>query len=223
VSERPSQDEVFRRGEADAWFRRNRAALEAFDPNRDPITRAVAQAELQPRRILEYGCSLGRRLSWLTDHYGASGVGIEPSDEALREARARDQRVAWLQGTMDDHPPLPGGRVDLVVCSFVLHWVDRRRLLSSLSNLDAQVEDGGFVVISDFFPDHAQRREYHHLPGQGVYTYKADYPAMLLATGVYRLRFWQTLSYADLQPRIIGAGDRAQVAVLERWPDDDAA
>lgn len=212
-----SQEDIFRSGEGDAWFRRNRTALEAFDPGRDPVVRAVEQAGLAPKRVLEYGCSLGKRLSWLVERFGAEGVGIEPSAEAVKLARERDPRITWLTGTMDAHPPIPGGPVDLIVCSFVFHWVDRRRLLVSLGNLDAQVLDHGFVVISDFFPDHPQRREYHHLSGQGVYTYKADYPGMLLSTGLYRLLLRQALTYPGLEVLVGGAsGDRAQVAVLER-------
>lgn len=217
MSLRPGQEEVFRSGEGDAWFRRNRSVLEAFDPGRDPVTRAVEQAGLAPKRILEYGCSLGKRLSWLCERFGAEGVGVDPSAEALGLARERDPRVLWVTGTMDAHVPLAGGPLDLVVCSFVFHWVDRRRLLASLATLDANVADQGFVVIADFLPDYPQRREYHHLSGQGVYTYKADYPGMLLSTGFYRPLLRQTLSYPDLEPRVTGApADRAQVAVLQR-------
>jgi ubiquinone/menaquinone biosynthesis C-methylase UbiE len=118
---------------------------------------------------------------------------------------------------MDIHPELPGGLFDLVVCSFVLHWVDRRRLLQSLAAVDRYLEEGGCVAIADFFSSHLVRREYHHLPGEGIYTYKADYPAMLVATGLYRPVFQQMLEYPDFGSVKPGSPtELCYVAVLER-------
>lgn len=209
------QATVFAGGEGDAWLARNREHLQHYDLAADPVARAISATGLQPRRILDYGCSLGTRLSALCATYGAHGTGIEPSAQAIAAATVRDPDRSWLVGTLDAHPPL-AGTFDLVVLSFVLHWVDRRLLLASLANLDRHVTEGGCVVIADFLPDHPQRREYHHLAGQGVFTYKNDYPAMLAATGIYRLLSRQTLAYPAFTPAQPGPGDRAVVAVLER-------
>jgi len=211
------QSNTFAEGEGDAWYRRNRDHLAAYDLGTDPVERAIAATGLQPRTILDLGCSSGTRLAALCRHYKAQGTGVEPSAVAINEARARDPHLSWHVGTLDDHPPLHGP-FDLVVVSFVLHWVDRRRLLTSLGALDAEVADNGCLVISDFMTDYPLRREYHHLAGQGVFTYKNDYPAMLLSTGLYRPLLRQTLDYPSFAPAQIGTIDRAQVAVLERIP-----
>jgi SAM-dependent methyltransferase len=213
------QAQVFSAGEGDAWLARNRAHLQGYDLAADPVAAAVAECGLQPRRILDYGCSLGTRLSALCATYGANGAGVEPSAQAIAAATARDPDRTWVVGTLDAHPPLQG-TFDLVILSFVLHWVDRRLLLASLANLDRHVADGGCIVLADFLPDHPQRREYHHLAGQGVFTYKNDYPAMLAATGVYRLLLRRTLAYPGFTPARPGPGDRAVVAVLERITPD---
>jgi len=211
------QANTFAAGEGDAWYTRNRAHLATYDLGSDPVARAITAAGLKPRTILDLGCSSGTRLSALCHHCAAHGAGVEPSAAAIDEARARDPHLAWNVGTLDDHPPLHGP-FDVVIVSFVLHWVDRRRLLTSLAALDAQVADGGCVVISDFFPEHPVRREYHHLAGQGVFTYKNDYPAMLLSTGLYRPLLRQSLDYPSFVAAQIGTTERAQVAVLERLP-----
>lgn len=211
-----TQEDVFSAGEGDAWLARNRAHLEAYDLEGDPVARAIQAAGLTPRSIADLGCSLGTRLSALCARHGARGVGVEPSASAVAAARARDGDRTWLEGTLDRHPPLPGAPFDLVVVSFVLHWVDRRRLLASLAAVDAAVAEGGCLLIADFLPDFPQRRSYHHLPDAGVFTFKNDYPAMLLATGLYRPLLRQVFDYPDWSPARPGGEVRAQVAVLER-------
>lgn len=209
------QTQTFAGGEGDAWFARNQSHLEAYDLEHDPVACAIHAAGIAPKRILDLGCSSGTRLSALCRRHAAHGTGIEPSVSAVALAQARDPRLTWHVGTLDAHPTLPE-RFDLVIVSFVLHWIDRRRLLASLAALDAAVAEGGCVVIADFFPDFPQRREYHHLAGQEVFTYKNDYPAMLIATGLYRPLVRQTLRYPDYRPAQPGTVDCCQVAVLER-------
>ena len=211
------QTQVFATGEGDAWFARNQNHLEAYDPERDPVARAIHAAGIAPKRILDLGCSSGTRLSALCHRYAAQGTGIEPSVSAVALAQARDPRLTWHVGTLDAHPTLPE-RFDVVIVSFVLHWVDRRRLLASLAAIDATVADGGCVVIHDFLPDHPLRREYHHLAGAGVFTYKNDYAAMLLATGLYRPLLQQTLGYPDFTQATPATVDRASLSVLARIP-----
>jgi SAM-dependent methyltransferase len=217
----PIQAQLFSAGEGDAWLRRNRDHLEAFRLEDDHIFRAVQAAGLTPQRILDLGCSLGTRLSSFCSHFRADGLGIDPSTEAIAEAQARDPDRDWQIGTID-HFTRPDGTFDLVILSFVLHWVDRRLLLSSLAAIDACVGEHGCVVIADFLPDFHQRRPYHHLPDHDVYTYKADYAAMLTATGLYRPLLRQTLVYPAFTPPVPGCIDtRAQVAVLERLTTED--
>ena len=213
------QADIFSSGEGDAWFARNRLGQAAYDPERDPLGRFIAAAGLAPRSILDLGCSAGVRLSAWCQHYGAIGAGIDPAEAAIADARRRDPQQTWLVGTLDRHPPLTR-TFDLVIVSFVLHWVDRRLLLASLAGIDAAVATGGHVLIADFSTDFPVRREYHHLAGQGVYTYKNDYPAMLLATGLYRPVFRQVLAYPSYAPVTPADHDRVQVALLERVAPD---
>ncbi len=212
-----TQATTFAGGEGDAWYTRNRSHLSAYEVEVDPVARAIAATGLKPRSILDLGCSSGTRLAALCRRYTATGTGVEPSAAAISEARIRDPQLTWHVGTLDAHPQL-STTFDVVIVSFVLHWVDRRRLLTSLAAIDACVADGGCLVISDFLPEHPLRREYHHLAGQGVFTYKNDYPAMLLSTGLYRPLLRQSLDYPGFAAAVPGSTDRAHVAVLERLP-----
>ncbi len=214
------QRSLFRDREGDAWYTRNRAHLDAYDPAGDYVLRAVVAAGLSPRRILDLGCSSGTRLSHWCERFRADGVGIDASAEAVRAARLRDPHRRFEHGTLDDHPEIDPAKegFDLVLVAFVLHWVDRRLLLRSLAGIDARVRDGGALVIADFLPDFPQRREYHHRPGEGIYTYKNDYAEMVLATGLYRPLLRQSLEYPSYAPAVPGSQVRCQVAVLERIP-----
>ena len=77
------QENYFSNGEGDAYFQRNRAHLETFDPQHDPVARAVDYCSLKPKRIIEYGCALGSRLAWMANSYDAEAIGIEPGSEAI--------------------------------------------------------------------------------------------------------------------------------------------
>ena len=213
------QANIFSSGEGDAWFDRNRPGQAAYDPELDPLGRFIAAAGLSPRSILDLGCSAGVRLSAWCQRYGAMGAGIDPSAAAIADAQRRDPQRTWLVGTLDRHPPLTR-TFDLVIVSFVLHWVDRRLLLASLAGIDATVATGGHVLIADFSTDFPVRREYHHLAGQGIYTYKNDYPAMLLATGLYRPACRQVFAYPTYAPVTPADHDRVQMALLERIAPD---
>mgnify|MGYP001081664890 CR=1 FL=1 len=74
----------------------------------------------------------------------------------------------------------------LAILSFVLHWVDREALLRVAAEVDALVEDGGYLIVSDFLPDCPTKVPYHHAKGAEIFTYKQDYAALFEATCVYR-------------------------------------
>lgn len=76
---------------------------------------------------------------------------------------------------------------DLIIVNFVFHWMDRSSLLRSVAEIDRLLEDKGFLIIGDFFPSGQLRVPYHHLPNQQVYTYKQNYAAPFLTSGLYRL------------------------------------
>ena len=69
---------------------------------------------------------------------------------------------------------------------YVLHWVDRSTLTRTVCAIDGLVGDGGLLILGDFLPDYPQRRRYHHLPDEDLYTFKQDYPALFTGLGLYR-------------------------------------
>jgi SAM-dependent methyltransferase len=182
-----SQDSLFDQGEADRWFQRNRDAILSRDLTADdPPMLLLLASGLRPTNCLEVGASNGFRLEAIRQRLGCRVTAVEPSEEAIRDGRERFSQVRFVRGLAHDLTGLADGEFDLVVVSFVLHWVDRAWLLRTVAELDRVLADGGHVLLADFDPGGPQRVAYHHLPGQDVWTYKQDYPALWQASCLYR-------------------------------------
>ena len=179
------QARLFSAGEGDRWFERNRTTLGERRPDDDGPLQLLEAYGVRPRSVLEVGAANGYRLWALAHRYGCRTTGVEPSAAAVADGLAGFPGVRLIQGRGDAIPLAE--RFDLVVVNFVLHWVDRSLLLRTVAEIDRCVADDGYLIVGDFLPASPIRRPYHHLPGQGVYTYKQDYAAIFTATGCYQM------------------------------------
>ncbi len=177
------QDEIFAAFEGDKWFERNKAALEQFDPKADFPLALMEMYRLRPRAVLELGAANGVRLAAIQKHYGSRVVALEPSAEAILNGEAKFPSVEFVRGTADAIPLRQ--LFELVIVNFAFHWIDRAKLLGSVAEIDRVLTDGGFLIIGDFYPTNLTKVRYHHLPDQNVYTYKQNYAATFLASGLY--------------------------------------
>lgn len=183
------QEDLFLRTEGDNYYLRNHALLE--DENRikrDPALRLLRQTNVVPRHVLEVGASNGWRCEALRKLYHAHTTAVEPSAMAIRRGRRLFPEVAFHRGVAHSLPLPSGATYDLVIVFFVLHWVSRDFLLRSIAEIDARVPVGGHLLIGDFLPSVPTRVDYHHMPKKGYFTFKLDYLALLMATGLYKIR-----------------------------------
>ena len=178
-----SQDQVFAAFEGDKWFERNRDALGRFDPEADFPLRLIELYHLRPGSVLEVGAANGYRLAAISERYGVRVVAVEPSVEAILDGESRFPRVEFVRGGASSIPLQE--LFDLIIVNFVFHWIDRTALLRSIAEIDRLVVDGGFLIIGDFFPSNLKKVRYHHLAEQEIYTYKQNYAATFLASGLY--------------------------------------
>ena len=180
-----NQDEVFSALEGDNYFARNKMALEGFDPEQDLPLRLMNLYGLRPRSAVEIGAANGCRLAAIAERYGARVIGVDPSANAIENGRKRFPQVEFVQATAAKVPL--ENVFDLVIVNFVLHWIDRSTLMRSVAEIDRLVADGGFLLLGDFAPDKLVRVPYHHLAQNQVYTYKQDYSAVFVASGLYHI------------------------------------
>jgi SAM-dependent methyltransferase len=212
-----SQDKIFAEFEGNAWFRRNRTAL--LRPNRlDLVADVVAELARNEKltSICEVGCANGWRLARLRDLLGRECrlAGLDPSQDAIQDGRSRYPELELAEGLLTHLPFVE--QFDLVIASFVLHWVDRASLLCSLAEIDRVVRDDGYLLISDFLPDFPQRRVYHHY--DSLFTYKQDYARAFESMGIYRELTRYTFAHDapshDIQ--FVGSNSRAVCSLLKK-------
>lgn len=181
-----NQDIIFHKKEGNSWFQRNKSVLEK-EGKVDWPTYLLSLLDNKSgiRNVAELGCSNGWRLNQLSKHFtGTRFVGVDASIEAIDDGRKRYPDLELHQGLLSQLPIQD--EFDLVVVNFVLHWVDRKTLINSVAEIDRVMKDGALLILGDFLPDYQQRRHYHHLPNERVYTYKQDYARIFESFGTYK-------------------------------------
>jgi SAM-dependent methyltransferase len=209
------QDDCFRAFEGDRWFERNRTALEAFDRSTDLSLKLIELYGLVPNCVLEIGAANGFRLATIQQRTGAEAIAVEPSAQAVHNGRRTFPRVNFVRGIAGAVPLRK--RFDLVIVNFVLHWIDRQSLLGAVAEIDRLVRDGGYLLIGDFCPANQLQVRYHHLTDREVYTYKQDYAATFLASGLYHPVAFLTAHHATKKLEVqVAEGERIGVSLLRK-------
>ncbi len=177
------QGQIFASTEGNAWFARNKPDIELFDAETDFPLRLMRLYGLRPERVLEVGAANGYRLAEIADRYGAEVVAVESSEMAVHDGKSAFPSVNFVRADASAIPLRDS--YDLVIVNATFHWIDRDKLMPTMSAIDGLLEDGGFLIIGDFLPSGPAAVGYSHLPEQQVYTYKQDYAATFVASGMY--------------------------------------
>jgi SAM-dependent methyltransferase len=181
------QDQIFLEREGNGWFDRNSQAIDQKNVEFDLPTHIIDLIANKSGlcNIVELGCSNGWRLQRLQEKLpDIQFTGIDASLAAIEDGRTKYPQVELHQGILADIPLQQ--QYDVVIVYFVFHWVDRSSLARSIAEVDRLVKDGGMLIIGDFDPDFAQRRPYHHLPDDNIFTYKQNYVAIFESLGIYK-------------------------------------
>ena len=181
------QDNLFASGEGDNWYRRNQTVLGNSDKLDWPLfIFDLIGDKSSIDSVIELGCCNGYRLDRLKRNHlpQARCVGVDASSEAVANGSAQFPGLELYQGVLSN-PPVEG-QFALVIINYVLHWIDRSTLAQSIAAIDRLVMDGGLLLLGDFLPDFQQKRRYHHLPDDHVFTYKQDYPKIFTELGLYK-------------------------------------
>lgn len=174
------QKDIFLGGEGNAWFTRNAAAMAKHElPGSDPLLIELLSLKSHlaggggPVNVLEVGCGPGLRLDWLQRKMGWECYGIDPSDEAVKQANSAG--VHAEVGTADQLP-FADKSFDVVIFGFCLYLCDRDDLFKIAAEADRVLKNPGWLLLKDFYSPTPLAREYHHKAG--VYSYKMDYKTL---------------------------------------------
>lgn len=178
------QEKIFEQGEGDNWFKRNKDYIRKSQD--DWIEKAIEKLDLKENAsIIECGCSSGHRLARLKKILPNSRVvGFDISKEAICYGKKEYSEIELYQHKISEEFDI--GQYDVVICNFVLHWVDRQDLSRVISNIDKLVANGGVLLIGDFLPDYNHKNKYKHLENEEVYTYKQNYASIFESLGIYK-------------------------------------
>jgi SAM-dependent methyltransferase len=102
------------------------------------IARQRVVVNFAPRRVLEYGCGVGRLAVALAQR--AEHVTAVDSSPAMLDAARRADNISYVRELQ------PHDRFDLVTCFLVLQRLPRERGLALLRELLDRLDDGGVLV-----------------------------------------------------------------------------
>jgi len=178
------QKEIFEASEGNAWFHRNKEShhLCNKDWKDDDIFNFMKDIDFLPKEVLELGTSNGKRLHLLNEFYKCEGVGIDPSSDAVEDGKKRFPEISLLIGTADKLP-FEDNSFDTIIVSFFLLMCDREDLFKIAMEIDRCLQDGGVLIIRDFYPLSPYKNTYGHL--KGLYSYKMDYSDMFTWNPAY--------------------------------------
>lgn len=208
------QKDVFLSGEGDAWYRRNKSQLDLAD--NDSVVELIKQQQLSPSRVLEIGCSSGKRLSAINHIFGASCCGIDVSNEAILTGNNQYQNITLSVGTADDLQ-FENDTFDLVIFGFCLYLCDRKDLFRIASEADRVLRDKGMIIIKDFHPPFPYKNKYSHC--DNIYSYKMDYSRLFTWNPSYTLLSNNIIGHSGIESRTI-IDERISLSLLYKSVED---
>lgn len=178
------QKEIYEAFEGNTWFRRNKVSHHLCEKEwkDDDIFNFMKSIDFIPKKVLELGTSNGKRLYLLNEFYKCEGFGIDPSVDAIEDGKKRFPEISLRTGTADNIP-FDDHAFDTIIVSFFLLMCDRDDLFKIAMEIDRCLQNGGMLIIRDFYPLSPYKNHYGHL--EGLYSYKMDYSHMFTWNPAY--------------------------------------
>jgi ubiquinone/menaquinone biosynthesis C-methylase UbiE len=177
-----TQKEIFKAGEGDRWFFRNRKSSNSCRDSEDIIVNLIKSIELFPKKVLEIGCGGGHRLEIVRLAFQTDCYGIDPSTKAIDDGKRRYPNISLQVGTADNLP-FDDDSFDMIIFGFCLYLCDRKDLFKIAYEADRCLKNKGTLIIKDFYPPFAYKNKYSH--HDGIYSYKMDYSRMFTWNPAY--------------------------------------
>jgi SAM-dependent methyltransferase len=111
---------------------------------------------------LDIGCGTGNYTIALANH-GLNFVGVEPSEEMLKEAKKRNEKIKWLRGTAEQIPAENNNFDGVIATLTIHHWVD---IDLAVKEIYRATKPGAKLIIFTALPQ--QMEGYwlnHYFPG----------------------------------------------------------
>jgi ubiquinone/menaquinone biosynthesis C-methylase UbiE len=207
-----TNEEEFTSKDADDWYANNKDDLKKKTVNDDKIYCAIKITGIEPKHIMEIGCSNGYRLKWLFKEFNASCFGLDLSQAAIKDGK-KDGTEISLQVGVAKNLPFKNDSFDLVIFGFCLYVCDRKDLFKIISEADRVLKDMGHIVIEDFYPPFPFKNKNKHK--KDSYCYKMDYTKLFTCNPAYTLRHRAVSSHQGLKD-VSNPDERTSVVILQK-------
>ncbi len=160
------------------------------DPTKEKIIISLNELfkknDFMPKSILDIGCSCGFSFPYYQKYFkGAKLYGIDPGNkESIQTAKEKFKvgGIEFSNGYAHDLP-YPDESMDVVFLSMVLQWIQRKKLLQSLAEIDrVSIE---YIILMDFLPDYPSWSVSRH--NEMVKIFKQDYSAIFVSLPWWRI------------------------------------
>ena len=210
-----NQKDIFLKDEGDQWYLRNKNSI--LNKSGDPVTELIIQRQLNPKKVLEIGCSNGWRLSILQKLLNSDCYGIDPSVNAIKEGKEENPLINLAQGTADSIPFFDK-KFDLIIFGFCLYLCDRKDLFKIVYEADHFLNEKGYLIIYDFEPSFPYKNHYPHK--ERLFSYKMNYSNLFLSNPSYFLVAKNILTHQGFD-NIEDPNERISVSLLMKSMTDD--
>jgi ubiquinone/menaquinone biosynthesis C-methylase UbiE len=182
------QERVFKDGEGDSWYERNKSEMDGLNVENDDVIRMMGRLERDYSSVLEIGCADGCRLEVIRRHFGAKDLcGLDPSSNAITSGQQKYPEIGLQVGTASSLP-FDENRFDTIIFGFCLYLCDRSDLFNIAAAADRVLADNGVIIIKDFSTRHYYSNEFAHQ--NELRAYKMNYEDLWLWNpGYQRIAF----------------------------------
>lgn len=168
------QAQEFLDGEGAAWLKRNKAKLKAT--KNDPVIDAIEKYGIKPKRVLEIGCADGWRLKRMEKIWGCYIRGVDPG--CIKDTDVISRNVA-------SKLPLINSTADVVIYGWCLYLCDPEDYFHIVAEGDRVLQDGGFLIIYDFYSIIPYKVPYKHK--KGLFSHHYDFAQLWLGHSAYTI------------------------------------
>lgn len=200
-----TQKELFKNGEGDAWFSRNKRGSSLDSPdmivNKNVLEYLLSLPLPNSKDIkaIEVGCGEGTLLSHLLKKKKWELFGIDPSKKAID--LANNLGINGSVGTADELN-FKDETFDLIILGFCLYLCDTCDLFKIANEVNRISKNNSWLIIIDFWSPDFKKVPYKHL--DGIYSSKFDFSKMFSWHPSYtkfdhKLRDCLNFEYTDSQ------------------------
>ena len=156
-----NQRDIFLESEGDAWYKRNikNDKESKLWSRKDPLIEAIKDIPLENNsrvKVLEVGCGQGLRIKELQSERGWTGIGLDPSKEAIASVKRRG--CIGFVGTADSIP-MNDKSVDLLIFGFCLYLCDREDLFKIAAEAHRVLRPKSWLAILDFWTPNPKKNQ----------------------------------------------------------------